>query len=167
LRYLQAQFIQSAQTTGCNARYTVEQRLARWLLLCADRNGNRVLPLSHEYMADMLGSRRSPVTTVAGEFKARKLIDYTRNNIQLLDLEGLEKMACECYRVVREHLTNLTKYDPARTHRLLDQDHRSNLRSSSTIRLWHATDTRVFWRAFGGVHCKRTAVKTIWAVDAV
>jgi CRP-like cAMP-binding protein len=111
LRYLQAQFIQSAQTAGCNARHTVQQRLARWLLLCADRNGGRILPLSHEYMADMLGASRSTVTVIAGQFQALDLIRYTRGKINLVDLPGLEKMACECYRVVRNHLANLTEYD--------------------------------------------------------
>lgn len=111
LRYVQAQFIQSVQTAGCNARHSVQQRLARALLLCADRNGDRILPLSHEYMADMLGASRSTVTVVAGQFQALNLIQYTRGKINLVDLPGLEKMACECYRVVRDHLTNLTEYD--------------------------------------------------------
>lgn len=111
LRYVQAQFIQSVQTAGCNARHSVQQRLARALLLCADRNGDRILPLSHEYMADMLGASRSTVTVVAGQFQALNLIRYTRGKINLVDLPGLEKMACECYRVVRDHLTNLTEYD--------------------------------------------------------
>jgi CRP-like cAMP-binding protein len=104
LRWVQAQFIQSAQTAGCNARHTVEQRMARWLLLCADRVGDSVLPLSHEYMADMLGVTRSSVTLVAGHLQERKLIQYTRGKIRLRDIAGLESLSCECYRVVRDHL---------------------------------------------------------------
>ena len=111
LRYLQAQFIQSAQTAGCNAHHSVQQRLARWLLLCADRNGGRILPLSHEYIADMIGANRSTVTVISGQFQSLNLIQYTRGKITLVDLPGLENMACECYRVVRDHLTNLTEYD--------------------------------------------------------
>ncbi|MBB5060717.1 CRP-like cAMP-binding protein [Granulicella aggregans] len=111
LRYLQAQFIQSAQTAGCNARHSIEQRLARWLLLCADRNGGRILPLSQEYMADMLGVNRTTLTVIAGQFQQRRLIQYTRGKIQLLDLEGLRDAACECYLVVKNHLSNLTEYD--------------------------------------------------------
>jgi CRP-like cAMP-binding protein len=110
LRYLQAQFIQSAQTAGCNAHHTVEQRLARWLLLCADRNGGRVLPLSQEYMADMLGASRTTVTAVAGHFQERNLIQYSRGKIHLIDLAGLELLACECYRVVRDHLADYAEY---------------------------------------------------------
>jgi CRP-like cAMP-binding protein len=110
LRYVQAQFIQSAQTAGCNARHTVEQRLARWLLLCADRNGGRVLPLSQQHMADMLGAARTTVTAVAGHFQERNLIHYSRGKIHLLDLAGLELLACECYRVVRDHLADYAEY---------------------------------------------------------
>jgi CRP-like cAMP-binding protein len=111
LRYLQAQFIQCAQTAGCNAHHSVEQRLARWLLLCADRHGDRMLPLSHEYLGDILGVTRSSVTLVAHSFQERHLIQYTRGKIYLLDLPGLEKLACECYRVVRDHLSNYAEYD--------------------------------------------------------
>ncbi len=111
LRYLQAQFIQSAQTAGCNARHSVEQRLARWLLLCADRNGGQLLPLSHECIADMLGARRSSVTIAAGIFKAQGLIEYSRGKIHLLNINGLEAQACECYKVVRDHLADFAEYD--------------------------------------------------------
>jgi CRP-like cAMP-binding protein len=111
LRYLQAQFIQCAQTAGCNAHHTIEQRLARWLLLCADRHGDRMLPLSQEYIGDMLGVTRSSVTVVAHSFQERNLIQYSRGKIYLLDLPGLEKLACECYRAVRDHLTNFAEYD--------------------------------------------------------
>jgi hypothetical protein len=104
LRCLQAQFIQSAQTAACNARHTVEQRMARWLLLCADRVGDSVLPLSHEFMADMMGVTRSSVTIVAGRLQEQGLIQYTRGKIKLTDVAGLEALACECYRVVRSHL---------------------------------------------------------------
>lgn len=107
LRSLQAQFIQSAQTAGCNARHSIEQRMARWLLLCADRVGDRVLPLSHEYMADMLGVTRSSVSVVAGHLQKKNLIQYTRGKITLTDLPGLEAVSCECYRVVRDHLRSL------------------------------------------------------------
>ena len=111
LRYLQAQFIQSAQTAGCNAHHNIEQRMARWLLLCSDRVGDRVLPLSHEYMADMLGVTLSSVTVVAGHLQERGLIQYTRGKITLLDLAGLEAISCECYRVVRDHLRSLADFE--------------------------------------------------------
>ena len=112
LCYLQAQFLQTAQTAGCNARHTIEQRFARWLLLCSDRMADRTLPLSHEFIADMLGVTRSSVTLAAGEFQRRKLIQYTRGKLRLIDLPGLEALSCECYRVVRDHLTNYADTDP-------------------------------------------------------
>jgi CRP-like cAMP-binding protein len=111
LRYLQAQFIQSAQTAGCNARHTVEQRMARWLLLCSDRIGNGVLPLSHDFLADMIGVTRTSVTLVALRLQERNLIQYTRGKVKLIDRAGLEAMACECYRVVRDHLSSLVDND--------------------------------------------------------
>jgi CRP-like cAMP-binding protein len=111
LRYLQAQFIQAAQTAGCNARHTVEQRLARWLLLCAHRNKSRILPLSQEYLADMLGVSRTSITVIAGTFQKRNLIQYARGRIDLIDPIGLEKLACECYRVLRNHLGDYAEFD--------------------------------------------------------
>ena len=113
LRSVQAQFIQSAQTAGCNARHQIEQRLARWLLLCFDRIGDQVLLLSHQYLADMLGVTRSSVTVVAGQLQERGLIQYSRGKIKLLDLPGLEALSCECYRVVRDHLASLADQDPS------------------------------------------------------
>jgi CRP-like cAMP-binding protein len=111
LRSLQAQFIQCAQTAGCNAHHTIEQRLARCLLLCADRRSDRMLPLSQEDIAAMLGVTRSSIAVVAHAFQQRQLIHYSHGKIRLLDLSGLEKRSCECYRVVRDHLTNLAEYD--------------------------------------------------------
>ncbi len=106
LAYLQAQFIQCAQTAACNTRHTIEQRFARWLLLCADRIEDDVLPLKHEFIADMLGVTRSSVSLAAGNFQDRGLIRYSRGKLQLLDRPGLERLSCECYAVVRQHLTS-------------------------------------------------------------
>ncbi len=111
LRYLQAQFLQSAQTAGCNARHSVDQRLARWLLLVADRFGSGVIPLRQEFMGDMLGVTRSSVTLTAGKFQDLKLIRYSRGKLEITDVAGLEKLACECYRVVRDHLAGYMDTD--------------------------------------------------------
>ena len=72
----------------------------------ADRNGGRILPLSHEHMAGMLGSSRSTVSVTAGHFQEPHLISYSRGKINLIDVLGLEKLSCECYAVVRDHLSN-------------------------------------------------------------
>ena len=111
LRYVQAQFIQSAQTAACNARHNIEQRMARWLLLCADRVGQQVLPLSHEFLADMLGVTRSSVTIVAGQLQEQNLIEYSRGKIKIISIPGLEAVACECYRAVRDHLLSFVDLD--------------------------------------------------------
>jgi CRP-like cAMP-binding protein len=104
LRSNQAAFLQTAQTAGCNARHSVEQRLARWLLLCADRMEFPILSLPHEHIAYMLGCNRSTVTVAAGDLQRSGLIRYSRSKIHLLDRAGLELRACECYRTLFNYL---------------------------------------------------------------
>lgn len=106
LRYAQAQFIQSSQTAGCNARHDIQQRLSRWLLLCDDRMMGKPLLLSQEFIAEMLGNRRTSVSVEAGKLQKLGLIHYTRGKVDITDRDGLQRKACECYRVVREHLAN-------------------------------------------------------------
>lgn len=104
LRYVQTQLVQVMQSAGCNAKHGFEQRLARWLLICADRTDSQTFRISHEFLADMLGGTRPTVTMAAVHLKEAGLIQYTRGLIRILDGAGLERMACECYRVVKEHL---------------------------------------------------------------
>jgi CRP-like cAMP-binding protein len=111
LRAVQAQFMQSMQSAGCNAHHEIGPRLARWLLLCADRTDSTTFPLSHEFLATMLGARRTTVTVAAGLLKREGLIGYTRSNVQIIDRPRLEERACECYSVLRSHLRNILEYD--------------------------------------------------------
>jgi CRP-like cAMP-binding protein len=111
LRYVQAQLVQTAQSVGCNARHNAEQRLARWLLICADRARSDTFLMSHEFLADMLGTTRSTVSTAAGILRDQNLIDYSRGAIVILNSSGLEDMACECYHIIRDHLENYLEYD--------------------------------------------------------
>jgi CRP-like cAMP-binding protein len=111
LRYVQAQLTQATQSAGCNAKHELDQRLARWLLLCSDRAHSDTLVLSQESIADMLGSARPTVSIAAGLLKSRGLIDYRRSTIHILDRAGLEERSCECYRVVKDHLDNYTEFD--------------------------------------------------------
>jgi len=113
LRYVQAQLVQAMQSAGCNAKHNFEQRLARWLLICADRAHIDTFKISHEFLADMLGVRRPTVSTTAGILKRRGLIDYTRGEIRILDVPGLMKASCECYLIVKDHLDNYTDFDTA------------------------------------------------------
>lgn len=106
LRYTQAQFIQSAQTAGCNARHSVQQRLARWLLLCDERMGGKPLLLSQEFIAEMLGNRRTSVSVEAGKLQKLGLIRYRRGKVDILDHAGLLHKSCECFRVVRDYLVS-------------------------------------------------------------
>jgi hypothetical protein len=111
LRYVQAQLLQATQSAGCNAKHNVEQRLSRWLLLCADRAHTDTYDLSQDFLSDMLGSSRPTVTLAAGILKDEKLIDYSRGVIRILDVKGLEKRACECYHIIKNHLDNYTEFD--------------------------------------------------------
>jgi CRP-like cAMP-binding protein len=106
LRYVQAQLIQASQSAGCNAKHEANQRLSRWLLLCRDRAQSDTLPLKHEFLADMLGTSRPTVSIAAQELQERGLIEYKRGTVRILDFAGLERLSCECYQVVKNHLDN-------------------------------------------------------------
>ncbi|MGA7857626.1 MAG: Crp/Fnr family transcriptional regulator [Terracidiphilus sp.] len=115
LRYVQAQLVQAMQSAGCNAKHNFEQRLARWLLLCADRSHSDMFKISHKFLADMLGGGRPTISTTAGILKRKGLIEYTREEIRILDFPGLTKASCECYSIIKEYLDNYTKFDTALT----------------------------------------------------
>jgi CRP-like cAMP-binding protein len=122
LRYVQAQLVQTAQTAGCNARHDAQQRMARWLLLCADRVYTNDLGLTHQFLAHMLGVRRATVSVTAEELQRQGLIDYRRGKIKILNREGLEALSCECYRVVRDHLENYHEIETAFGKNVRDQN---------------------------------------------
>ncbi len=111
LRYVQAQLTQVAQSAACNATHNHAQRLARWLLICCDRGKSETLAISQEFIAMMLGSRRTTVTLAAGLLKEKGIIEYRRGCIHILDREALEIESCECYLTVKAHLSNLTEFD--------------------------------------------------------
>jgi CRP-like cAMP-binding protein len=111
LRYVQAQLVQAMQSASCNAKHNVTQRLARWLLICADRAHSKQFKMSQLFLAQMLGNTRPFVTEAAGNLRALHLIEYKRGVIQILDVEGLEKLSCECYHVIKKHLDNFVEFD--------------------------------------------------------
>ena len=115
LRYVQAQLLQAMQSAGCNAKHDVDQRLARWLLICSDRARSLRFRMSHEFLADMLGSTRPTVSVAAGLLKGEGLVEYSRGTIEIRDRPGLEGRSCECYRVIRNHLDNLAEFDTGGT----------------------------------------------------
>lgn len=111
LRYVRAQLIQAAQSTGCNAKHGLHQRLACWLLICADRANTTKFPMSQEFLSHTLGVTRTSVSATASELKDQGLIDYKRGVISVPDRKALERKACECYLVVKRHLDNHAQFD--------------------------------------------------------
>jgi CRP-like cAMP-binding protein len=100
-RYGEMLLIQVQQTAACNALHDVEQRLSRWLLQARDRVEDDTIRLTHEFLSQMLGVRRTTVSVVANDLQQAGLIRYHRGHIEILDRRGLEARACECYDVIR------------------------------------------------------------------
>ena len=107
LRYTQAFMVQVAQNAACNRAHHVEGQMAKWRLMCQDRAHSQELELTQEFIATMLGVRRPGVTELAGLLRDRGLINYARGHITILDREGLEGLACECYPLVRKEFARL------------------------------------------------------------
>lgn len=107
LRYTQALLTQTAQTAVCNRHHSLEQQLCRWLLLTLDRMPTNDLIMTQELVASMLGVRREGITEAAGNLQRAGLISYRRGHISVLDRNGLETHACECYAVVKKELDRL------------------------------------------------------------
>ena len=101
LRYTQSLLTQMAQTAVCNRHHTVEQQLCRWLLMSLDRLPSNKLTMTQELISNMLGVRREGVTESAGRLQSQGVIQYSRGIITVLDRPKLEKICCECYRVVK------------------------------------------------------------------
>jgi CRP-like cAMP-binding protein len=107
LRYAQSLHVYAAQTAACNARHTVHERFARWLLIAHDRIGADEMPLTQEFLAMMLGVRRPGVTLVASTLQKAGMIRYRHGHISVLDRAALETAACECYRIVKDEADRL------------------------------------------------------------
>jgi CRP-like cAMP-binding protein len=109
LRYKEALLGQVQQTAACNALHELEPRLARWLLQALDRVDEHELALTHDLIAQMLGARRSTVTVIANKFRDAGLIRYHHGRIVVLDRDGLEHTACECYRTLRRRADGVVR----------------------------------------------------------
>ena len=103
IRHEQVLLAQAQQSAGCNASHTVEARMCRWLLRMRDLSGSNDLKLTQEFLAQMLGVRRTSVSVVAGTLQKAGFIRYSRGNIRLLDIEQVGQGACECYQTVKGH----------------------------------------------------------------
>jgi len=102
LRFLHSMFTQVAQTAACNRLHTLDQRLARWLLMTHDRIDGDRFPLTQEFLSRMLGVRRAGVSVAANSLKQAGLIDYHRGNIRIVNRDSLEQLSCECYEIVKQ-----------------------------------------------------------------
>jgi len=106
-RYSQFVFETVSQSAACNRLHVIEQRAARWLLMSEDRVGRNQFDLTQEFLAEMLGVRRPGVTVAMGVLEKAGLIAHGRGNITVVDRAGLEKVACECYRAIRQRQADL------------------------------------------------------------
>ena len=102
-RYAASLAMQVAQTAACNRLHKVEERLARWLLIAQDRIDSRVVPITHDFLATMLGTDRPSVTVAAGLLQTRQILEYKRGSVKIVNRKKLEQFACECYEVVRQY----------------------------------------------------------------
>ena len=109
IRHGLAVYAQIQQTVGCNASHTVEARLARYLLQAHDFTGGCKLVLTQESMAQMIGARRNSVSLVASMLQQADFIHYSRGHIQITNLDGLRRTACECYATVKGHYERLLR----------------------------------------------------------
>jgi CRP-like cAMP-binding protein len=107
--FAQALFGFVAQSTACNAIHSVEQRLARWLLMARDRMGSDEFSLTQEFVAMMLGASRPTVTVVAGTLQKAGLIKYRHGHVTIINREHLEAASCECYRAATDLLNSVTQ----------------------------------------------------------
>ena len=101
IRYTETLWAEAQQNAACNAIHDGSSRLCRWLLQCADRIGSEQLLLTQEFLAEMLGVRRTTVTLLAQELQKRGVVRYSRGRITILDRPALEACACECYEAVK------------------------------------------------------------------
>jgi CRP-like cAMP-binding protein len=112
-RYLQAYVNMLGQLAACNRLHTVYERCSRWLLMTHDRVDSDTIPLTHEFLAMMLGTGRSGVTIAAATLQQAGFIRYAHGNITIVDRDGLENASCECYEVARKQFGGLVRHATA------------------------------------------------------
>jgi CRP-like cAMP-binding protein len=114
LRYTEALMAQTLQSVACNAVHSVEARCCRWILMSQDRVGDAELPLTHEFLAEMLGVQRSTVSEVTRTLQDKGFIQQGRGMITVVDRPALQQAACECYEIIRQRYQQLLPQTYAR-----------------------------------------------------
>src|ERR1700730_327652 len=102
-RYAAGLAMQVAQTAACNRLHKIEERLSRWLLIAQDRLDSGIVPLTHDFLATMLGNALYVVTVAAGILRREGIIEYTRGSVRILNRKKLESFACECYALIKQY----------------------------------------------------------------
>jgi CRP-like cAMP-binding protein len=102
-RYAVVRDMQVAQTAACNRLHDIKQRLSRWLLMTQDRVDSESLPITHDFLATMLGTDRPTVSLAAGILQKEKIIEYTRGTVKIVNRKKLEDSACECYGIIQQY----------------------------------------------------------------
>jgi len=102
-RYAAGLAMQVAQTAACNRLHKIEERLSRWLLIAQDRLDSGIVPITHDFLATMLGTDRPSVTVAAGILQREGIIEYTRGFVRILNRKKLESFACECYALIKQY----------------------------------------------------------------
>jgi CRP-like cAMP-binding protein len=111
-RQEQMDFVQVQQTAACNALHTLEARLSRWLLQTRDLLKSDTLPLTQDFLSQMLGVQRSSVTLVARKLQEAGLINYRRGRIHILEVEALQDASCSCYEAINDQFRRLVSWSP-------------------------------------------------------
>jgi CRP-like cAMP-binding protein len=101
-RHTGLQAMQVAQTAACNRLHDIQQRLSRWLLMTQDRVGSGMLPITHDFIATMMGTDRTTVSLAAAVMQKDRIIDYVRGAVKIVNRRKLERSACECYDVIQQ-----------------------------------------------------------------
>jgi CRP-like cAMP-binding protein len=101
-RYVVLHCLQVSQSAACNRLHRAEQRLARWILMAQDRVDSGLLPITHDFLATMLGTDRPTISLAAARLQKRKLIEYPRGAVKILNRQKLERSACECYGIIQQ-----------------------------------------------------------------
>jgi CRP-like cAMP-binding protein len=107
IRHEQVVYAQAQQSAACFASHNVQARLCRWLLRARDLSDSDTLSFTQEYLAEMLGVRRTSVTVDAHTLQRAGMIKYARGKIQILDVDGLQETSCECYKAIKHHYAQL------------------------------------------------------------